>query len=178
MSIAFLFRCLSLLHLSNFLKIPAVDWIIQFDPPDDPRDYIHRVGRTARGSNGKGRSLMFLQPSEVGFLKHLKEARVPVVEFDFPAQKIVNVQSQLEKLIGQNYYLNKVSFADLDIVSCSYTNASANSPPRKVTAPTFRHMPPTLSGPSSTCTSSTWLRYRRASASRRLPASIFSSVPA
>ncbi|KAJ5125449.1 ATP-dependent RNA helicase has1 [Penicillium atrosanguineum] len=89
------------------LDIPAVDWIIQFDPPDDPRDYIHRVGRTARGSNGKGRSLMFLQPSEVGFLKHLKEARVPVVEFEFPLSKIVNVQSQLEKLIGQNYYLNK-----------------------------------------------------------------------
>ncbi|KAJ5522247.1 hypothetical protein N7527_006362 [Penicillium freii] len=89
------------------LDIPAVDWIIQFDPPDDPRDYIHRVGRTARGAEGKGRSLMFLQPSEVGFLKHLKDARVPVVEFEFPASKIVNVQSQLEKLIGQNYYLNK-----------------------------------------------------------------------
>ncbi|KAK2625789.1 hypothetical protein QTJ16_005101 [Diplocarpon rosae] len=89
------------------LDIPAVDWIVQFDPPDDPRDYIHRVGRTARGSNGKGRSLMFLQPSEVGFLAHLKKARVPVVEFDFPAKKIVNVQSQLEKLISQNYYLNK-----------------------------------------------------------------------
>ncbi|MCJ1482259.1 ATP-dependent RNA helicase [Schaereria dolodes] len=89
------------------LDIPAVDWIIQFDPPDDPRDYIHRVGRTARGSRGTGRSLMFLQPSEVGFLKHLKEARVPVVEFEFPSKRIVNVQSQLEKLIQQNYYLNK-----------------------------------------------------------------------
>lgn len=89
------------------LDIPAVDWIVQFDPPDDPRDYIHRVGRTARGNNSKGRSLMFLQPSEVGFLSHLKAARVPVVEFDFPSNKIVNVQSQLEKLISQNYYLNK-----------------------------------------------------------------------
>ncbi|KAJ9646959.1 ATP-dependent RNA helicase has1 [Exophiala oligosperma] len=89
------------------LDIPSVDWIVQFDPPDDPRDYIHRVGRTARGSNGKGRSLMFLQPSEVGFLSHLKEARVPVVEFDFPAKKLLNIQSQLEKLITQNYYLNK-----------------------------------------------------------------------
>ncbi|GMG08775.1 unnamed protein product [Aspergillus oryzae var. brunneus] len=167
-----------IVFLSSCNSVKYYGELLNFDPPDDPRDYIHRVGRTARGSNGKGRSLMFLQPSEVGFLKHLKEARVPVVEFDFPTQKIVNVQSQLEKLIGQNYYLNKVSFADLDIVSCSYTNASANSPPRKVTAPTFRHMPPTLSGPSSTCTSSTWLRYRRASASRRLPASIFSSVPA
>ncbi|KAK7424230.1 ATP-dependent RNA helicase [Neonectria magnoliae] len=89
------------------LDIPAVDWIVQFDPPDDPRDYIHRVGRTARGNNSKGRSLMFLQPNEVGFLSHLKSARVPVVEFDFPANRIVNVQSQLEKLISQNYYLNK-----------------------------------------------------------------------
>ncbi|POS78974.1 ATP-dependent RNA helicase HAS1 [Diaporthe helianthi] len=89
------------------LDIPAVDWIVQFDPPDDPRDYIHRVGRTARGSNAKGRSLMFLQPSEVGFLSHLKAARVPVVEFEFPANKISNIQSQLEKLIGKNYYLNQ-----------------------------------------------------------------------
>ncbi|KAI9748955.1 MAG: ATP-dependent RNA helicase, partial [Chaenotheca gracillima] len=89
------------------LDIPSVDWIVQFDPPDDPRDYIHRVGRTARGSNGKGRSLMFLQPSEIGFLKELKEARVPVVEFEFPAKRILNVQSQLEELINKNYYLNK-----------------------------------------------------------------------
>ncbi|RPA95377.1 P-loop containing nucleoside triphosphate hydrolase protein [Choiromyces venosus 120613-1] len=88
------------------LDIPAVDWIAQFGLPDDPRNYIHRVGRTARGSNGKGRSLMFLQPNEVGFLKYLEEARVPVVEFEFPAKKLVNVQSQLEKLIGKNYYLN------------------------------------------------------------------------
>ncbi|KAL8823420.1 MAG: hypothetical protein Q9191_005871 [Dirinaria sp. TL-2023a] len=89
------------------LDIPAVDWIVQYDPPDDPRDYIHRVGRTARGSDGKGQSLMFLQPSEVGFLKHLKDARVPLEEFEFPSNKISNVQNQLEKLIGQNYYLNK-----------------------------------------------------------------------
>jgi ATP-dependent RNA helicase DDX18/HAS1 len=87
-------------------QIPAVDWIVQYDPPDDPRDYIHRVGRTAR-ANSKGRSLMFLQPSEVGFLTHLKTARVPICEFEFPTKKVINVQSQLEKLIAQNYYLNK-----------------------------------------------------------------------
>ncbi|KAL7265864.1 ATP-dependent RNA helicase [Rhizina undulata] len=57
--------------------------------------------------NAKGRSFMFLQPNELGFLKYLKEARVPVVEFEFPSNKLVNVQSQLEKLIGKNYYLNQ-----------------------------------------------------------------------
>jgi ATP-dependent RNA helicase DDX18/HAS1 len=95
------------------LDIPAVDWIVQFDPPDDPRDYIHRVGRTARGANGKGKSLMFLQPNEVGFLSHLKEAKVPLVEFELPPKKILDIQSQLEMLIGKNYYLNKVSFHTL-----------------------------------------------------------------
>jgi len=95
------------------LDIPAVDWIVQFDPPDDPRDYIHRVGRTARGANGKGKSLMFLQPNEVGFLSHLKEAKVPLVEFELPPKKILDIQSQLEMLIGKNYYLNKVSFQKL-----------------------------------------------------------------
>ncbi|KAF2707956.1 DEAD-domain-containing protein [Pleomassaria siparia CBS 279.74] len=89
------------------LDIPEVDWVIQFDPPDDPRDYIHRVGRTARGASGTGRSLMFLLPSEIGFLKLLKEERVPLVEFELPANKILNIQSQLEGLIGKNYYLNK-----------------------------------------------------------------------
>ncbi|ATY59587.1 ATP-dependent RNA helicase DDX18 [Cordyceps militaris] len=89
------------------LDIPAVDFIVQFDPPDNTRDYIHRVGRTARGAGKTGRSLLFLQPSEVGFLSHLKAARVPVVEFEFPTRKIVNVQSQLEKLIGKNFYLQQ-----------------------------------------------------------------------
>ncbi|KOS17028.1 ATP-dependent RNA helicase HAS1 [Escovopsis weberi] len=89
------------------LDIPAVDFIVQFDPPDNTRDYIHRVGRTARGADGKGKSLLFLQPNEVGFLSYLKAARVPVVEFEFPRKKIINVQSQLEKLIGKNYYLQQ-----------------------------------------------------------------------
>ncbi|KAI0472266.1 P-loop containing nucleoside triphosphate hydrolase protein [Xylaria cf. heliscus] len=89
------------------LDIPAVDFIVLLDPPDEPKEYIHRVGRTARGSGTKGRSLLFLQPSEIGFLSHLKAARVPVVEYDFPAKKILNIQSQLEKLINSNYYLNQ-----------------------------------------------------------------------
>jgi len=106
------------------LDIPEVNWIIQFDPPDDPRDYIHRVGRTARGANGKGRSLMFLLPSEVGFLKLLKEARVPLVEFELPANKILNIQSQLETLIGKNYYLNKVGF--VHAITNNFARFSAN----------------------------------------------------
>lgn len=89
------------------LDIPAVDWIIQYDPPDDPKEYIHRVGRTARGLNKSGRALLFLLPTELGFLRFLKHAKVPLNEYQFPMNKIANVQSQLEKLVEKNYYLNK-----------------------------------------------------------------------
>ena len=91
------------------LDIPKVDWIIQFDPPDDPKEYIHRVGRTARGATGSGRALLFLIPEETGFLRYLKAAKVTLNEYEFPTSKISNVQSQLQRLIEKNYYLNKAA---------------------------------------------------------------------
>jgi len=89
------------------LDIPAVDWIVQFDPPDEPNEYIHRVGRTARGEKGRGRALLFLLPEELTFLRYLKKAKVPLNEYEFPSKKIKNVQTQLEQFISKNYYLHQ-----------------------------------------------------------------------
>uniref|UniRef100_A0A8C3AL79 ATP-dependent RNA helicase n=1 Tax=Cyclopterus lumpus TaxID=8103 RepID=A0A8C3AL79_CYCLU len=89
------------------LDIPEVDWIVQYDPPDDPKEYIHRVGRTARGIDGRGHALLILRPEELGFLRFLKQAKVPLSEFDFSWSKISDIQSQMEKLIEKNYYLHK-----------------------------------------------------------------------
>uniref|UniRef100_A0A0E0PYR6 ATP-dependent RNA helicase n=1 Tax=Oryza rufipogon TaxID=4529 RepID=A0A0E0PYR6_ORYRU len=66
------------------LDIPDVDYIVQYDPPDETKDYIHRVGRTARGDNGKGSAILFLLPKELQLLIHLKE-----------------------KIVGGNYILNR-----------------------------------------------------------------------
>lgn len=91
------------------LDIPKVDWILQFDPPDEPKEYIHRVGRTARGAGGTGKALLFLMPEEVGFLQFLKQANVPLNEYSFPPNKIANVQGQLERVIEKNYHLHRSS---------------------------------------------------------------------
>jgi len=57
---------------SRGLDFPAVHWIVQYDPPIDPKEYIHRVGRTARAGL-KGEAISFLQPSELSYLELLKE---------------------------------------------------------------------------------------------------------
>ncbi|XP_076067018.1 putative ATP-dependent RNA helicase pitchoune isoform X2 [Oratosquilla oratoria] len=85
--------------------IPAVDWIVQYDPPDDPKEYIHRVGRTAR-AGGQGNALLFLRDEEIGFIRYLKAHRVKVDPMDITWSKVANIQPQLEKLISQNYFLH------------------------------------------------------------------------
>jgi ATP-dependent RNA helicase DDX18/HAS1 len=89
------------------LDIPEVDWIVQYDPPDDPKEYIHRVGRTARGEGGRGHALLILRPEELGFLRYLKQSRVPLSEYTFSWGKVANIQPQLENLISKNYYLHQ-----------------------------------------------------------------------
>ena len=46
------------------------------------QEYIHRVGRTARGSQGRGHALLFLLPEELGFLRYLKHAKVRFFSLD------------------------------------------------------------------------------------------------
>eukprot|EP01004_Peranema_trichophorum_P002398 NODE_1460_length_1946_cov_33.034558_g1239_i0.p1 GENE.NODE_1460_length_1946_cov_33.034558_g1239_i0~~NODE_1460_length_1946_cov_33.034558_g1239_i0.p1 ORF type:complete len:609 (+),score=135.63 NODE_1460_length_1946_cov_33.034558_g1239_i0:38-1828(+) len=89
------------------LDIPDVDWIVQFDPPDMPEEYVHRVGRTARAGR-IGNALLFLLPEELGFLKYLQSYKVPVAEWEYPAGKLPQlIQNKLLKLIETNYYLYK-----------------------------------------------------------------------
>ena len=63
------------------------------------------MGRTARAGK-KGRALLYLLPSELTFLKYLKEAKVPLNEYEVPAKKVANVQSELESLLEKNHYLH------------------------------------------------------------------------
>ena len=53
------------------LNLPSVDWIVQYDPPCETNDYIHRAGRAARAGNA-GHALLFLLPSELQYVEVLK----------------------------------------------------------------------------------------------------------
>ena len=83
------------------LDIPDVDWVIQYDPPHDPEEYLHRVGRTARGANKLGKALLMILPNEINFIRMLQLYKIKLDEFQFPEKKLANVQEQLEKLVNK-----------------------------------------------------------------------------
>eukprot|EP00178_Gracilaria_changii_P004144 TRINITY_DN1640_c0_g1_i1.p1 TRINITY_DN1640_c0_g1~~TRINITY_DN1640_c0_g1_i1.p1 ORF type:complete len:601 (+),score=68.52 TRINITY_DN1640_c0_g1_i1:3762-5564(+) len=77
------------------IDIPDVDWVVQFDAPQEPDAYVHRVGRTARlGRDGK--SIIFLAESEESYVDFLKIRKCPTVQFDmFRSSGIVDDVSSI-----------------------------------------------------------------------------------
>ncbi|KAI8907354.1 P-loop containing nucleoside triphosphate hydrolase protein [Gorgonomyces haynaldii] len=72
------------------LDLPDVSEVVQYDPPSDSRDYIHRIGRTARLGR-QGKAFLFLMPSEVEYLELLEGYKISLQE--------QSIQSLLEYLV-------------------------------------------------------------------------------
>eukprot|EP00808_Paulinella_micropora_P014493 g19175.t1 len=66
------------------LDLPAVDYILQFDPPEQCQEYIHRVGRTARMGR-EGKAVLFLLPSELEYLKELEKHFIRLLPVPLPS---------------------------------------------------------------------------------------------
>lgn len=62
------------------IDVASVGWIVQFDPPQDPNDFIHRIGRTARAGQS-GQSLVMVTPSESAYIPFLRGRGINLEEF-------------------------------------------------------------------------------------------------
>ncbi|CRG93887.1 ATP-dependent RNA helicase HAS1, putative [Plasmodium gallinaceum] len=91
------------------LDIPNVNYIIQYDPPDDSKEYIHRVGRTCRGNNSNGSAIIFLMEHELKFLNYLKFYNIPINQFAYDTNKIINIQSHIQSIVTKNFHLHKMA---------------------------------------------------------------------
>jgi superfamily II DNA/RNA helicase len=54
------------------IDITDISLVINFDVPRDPEDYVHRIGRTARGTEGKGLAITFVSVEEQREFKRIE----------------------------------------------------------------------------------------------------------
>ncbi|MFD1553807.1 ATP-dependent helicase [Putridiphycobacter roseus] len=53
------------------IDIPMVDFVVNYDLPEQAENYVHRVGRTGRG-NEKGLAISFCSPAELPLLEEIE----------------------------------------------------------------------------------------------------------
>lgn len=76
--------------MARGLDIENTSHVINFDTPDFPENYMHRIGRTGRAGN-EGKTALFFTENEVDFKKELEklmDLKIPVL--DLPEEVIIS----------------------------------------------------------------------------------------
>ena len=91
------------------IDFPAVDWVVQFDCPEDAATYIHRVGRAGR-FRAKGNGLLFLLPQEeAAFLPMMAEANIPLKRIAVNPSRTQSVTNRLMEEIARDETLGQLA---------------------------------------------------------------------
>ncbi|MFL5495435.1 MAG: DEAD/DEAH box helicase [Gemmatimonadales bacterium] len=87
------------------IDVVELGHVVNFDVPEVPEDYIHRVGRTAR-AEATGDAFTFVSPEEEGDLRNIERAvgkrlpRVTVPDFDYNAKPQARFEVPLAERIA------------------------------------------------------------------------------
>lgn len=132
------------------LDISGVSHVYNYDVPQDPESYVHRIGRTGRAGH-QGISVTFITPFEMDYLRSIEKLikkrmlpmRPPTGKEAFAGQ-MTSAVKEVEKLISRtdtdkysdqaNELLNK--YSEMDIVAALLNEVShedALSVPVKIT---------------------------------------------
>ncbi|KAI3382711.1 hypothetical protein SNEBB_006905 [Seison nebaliae] len=112
---------------SRGLDFHNLKWIIQYNPPGDPIDYIHRVGRTARVGR-HGNAILFLATSptnEMDFINQMEkkyEGNTSKFEKILPKQLSLSfydyVLNNQPLIVGEIMKLKRKDNSDTEIIDC------------------------------------------------------------
>lgn len=85
------------------IDLPTISHVINFDLPDEPENYVHRIGRTGRGF-AKGDAISFCSPEELEKLKAIE---------DFLQTKIIQLKIQNHHMEAPKKAKENISFAEM-----------------------------------------------------------------
>jgi len=94
------------------LDIPAVDLVIQIDPPSDPKVFIHRCGRAGRAGR-RGLSIVFLHPGrEEDYVPFLEVRKTPVTPYTNPKVSVSDADASAATEIAREAVLTDRALHD------------------------------------------------------------------
>jgi superfamily II DNA/RNA helicase len=121
------------------IHVDDVDLVVQYDPPDDPKDYLHRSGRTAR-AGASGLVVAFAEPRQVRDLERLQDA--------------AGVTAARHNVVSGHHVIREIAASGTPIpplpVRTPSSRPSSRSEARRAGRPTTNHAPKRRSGPRGT----------------------------
>lgn len=85
------------------IDIPGVAYVVNYDLPEVPDSYVHRIGRTARAGR-EGEAIAFCAPDEVDLLRQIEKLMkisIPVASGNAPAEPVARKPQQRNRGRGQ-----------------------------------------------------------------------------
>jgi ATP-dependent RNA helicase RhlE len=85
------------------IDVTDIELVINYDLPDNPDDYVHRVGRTGRAGS-EGKAISFASPDQKGDLKTIERlirTRIPVKPLPKGIKEGVSVEVKIPKRTGR-----------------------------------------------------------------------------
>lgn len=74
------------------LDVDRISHVVNYDIPQDPESYVHRIGRTGRAGR-TGQAILFVAPRERRMLKTIERiTRQPIEPMQLPSAKLINAQ--------------------------------------------------------------------------------------
>lgn len=128
---------------------PNVDYLIQYEPPMNPTEYIYRMSNAKIYRTSCHKALLFLTPDEMLFLEYFDHIENKELE----ARKVSEFQERVEKLVTKHSELNDLAWKAFRAFLLAYESHSHSNvyDPSKIDEGGIRRAfgQPQLSGYSS-----------------------------
>ena len=99
------------------IDIPNVDYVVNYDMPEQAENYVHRVGRTGRGKN-RGQAYSFCSKEEMPLLEEIESLigkKIQVLELDYTEYQ------QIKKSSNETHSDWKSLMKEMEIAEKRYT---------------------------------------------------------